>query len=86
MADTTPKRKRPRSSSVTADKEKVAQRVVDFFTKDVADRSFDIEARVQRYAKFRMWTEQKNWPWEDCCFSTDTELLTKRGWVRIADV
>ena len=71
-----PKRKRPRSSSVKADKEKVAQRVVDFFTKDVADRSFDIEARVQRYAKFRMWTEQKNWPWEDCSNTAVPDIMT----------
>ena len=63
MADAAPKRTRSRASVVTADRATVAQRVVDFYTKDVQDRSFDIDARLQRYAKFRMWREGKTWPW-----------------------
>jgi hypothetical protein len=56
---------RPRKSRLKIDHAKIAQRVVDFFNEDEQDRLADIEARVQRYAKFRMWTEGKDWPWED---------------------
>ena len=78
MADpqAAPKRKRPRSSTITADRTHVAQRVVDFFTQDVQGRSFDIEARLQRYAKFRCWTEPKDWPWEDSANSAVPDIMT----------
>ena len=69
MADA-PKRSRPRSSTITADKNLVANRVVDFYTADIQGRTYDMEARLQRYAKFRNWTEPKNWPWEDCTIRT----------------
>lgn len=71
-----PKRKRARSSTVTADKALVARRVVDFYTKDIANRSFDIEARLQRIAKFRMWTEGKTWPWEDASDAAVPNIMT----------
>ena len=57
------KRTRARADIVKADKATIAQRVIKFFTDDNQDRLFDIEARLQRYAKFRMWTEGKDWPW-----------------------
>ena len=71
-----PKRKRPRSSSVKADKTLVAQRVIDFYTQDIQARTFDIEARLQRTAKFRMWTEPKDWPWEDASNSAVPDIMT----------
>ena len=71
-----PKRKRPRSSSVTADKALVAQRVIDFYTADIQSRSFDIEARLQRQAKFRMWTEGKVLPWEDSSDAGVPDMMT----------
>src|SRR3990167_5502743 len=57
------KRTRARSSLLTADKTAIANRVIKFFTDDNSDRGFDIAARLQRYAKFRMWTEGRNFPW-----------------------
>ena len=57
------KRTRTRASILKADRTVIADRVIKFFTDDNADRSFDIDARLQRYAKFRMWTEGKSSPW-----------------------
>ena len=73
---TAPKRKRPRSSSVTANREHVAQRVVDFFNRDVQDRTWDIDARLQRYAKFRMWKEEKTWPWPNASNAAVPDIMT----------
>ena len=71
-----PKRKRPRSSVVKVDRDRIAQRVIDFFKKDHADRAYDIDARLQRYAKVRMWTEGKTWPWEGCADSAVPDIMT----------
>lgn len=57
------KRTRSRASILKADRTAIAERVIKFFTDDNADRQFDIAARVQRYAKFRMWTEGRDFPW-----------------------
>ena len=76
MADTAVKRKRSRASTVTADRKYVAQRVVDFFNKDVADRQADTDARLQRYAKFRMWTEGKVLPFEGCSDAAVADMMT----------
>jgi hypothetical protein len=54
---------RRRVRSVTVDKEAICKRVVDFYTADIEGRAQDRERRLQRYAKFRMWSEGKNWPW-----------------------
>jgi len=57
------KRTRNRASLLSADKTAIADRVIKFFIDDNADRAFDIAARLQRYAKFRMWTEGRDFPW-----------------------
>ncbi len=57
------KRTRSRASILSADRAVIADRVIKFFNDDNADRSFDIAARLQRYAKFRMWTEGRDEPW-----------------------
>ena len=59
-----PKLDRPRKDKMKIDHAEIANRVIDFFDTDDMARNFDIEARLQRYAKFRMWTEGKEWPWE----------------------
>ncbi len=58
-------RTRRRASSFKIDRQEIATRVFKFYTDDLSSRSSEREARLQRYAKFRMWTEGKNWPWED---------------------
>ncbi len=51
-----------RSQSV--DREKIYHRVKKFYDEDLTNNTSDREARIQRYAKFRMWTEGKDFPWE----------------------
>lgn len=58
-----PPKPRRRMRSEKIDREKIAQRVLRFYHDDLEARSTDRERRIQRYAKFRMWSEGKNWPW-----------------------
>jgi hypothetical protein len=71
-----PKRIRARKERLKINREDIANRVIEFFTNDNADRAEDIEARLQRYAKFRMWTEGKDWPWENCSDATIPDMMT----------
>lgn len=41
----------------------IVDRVLDFWERDTSASSADNELRLQRYAKLRMWTEEKDWPW-----------------------
>jgi len=69
-------RERKRKDTFKIDAETIAHRVVDFFEADTSARSQDIENRLQRYAKFRMWTEGKDWPWEDCSDAAIPDMMT----------
>lgn len=64
-------KRRRRIDSLKIDREEVANRIYEFYTKDQQERVSDIDSRLQRYAKFRGWTEGKNWPWDG---STDCAL------------
>lgn len=71
-----PRMERPRKSTMQIDTEAIARRVVDFSTEDEMNRSEDMEARAQRYAKFRMWTEGKDWPWENASDAAIPDMMT----------
>ncbi len=58
-----PRRRRSRSRDMKFEKADIVDRVLRFFEKDDSDRSAEKEARIQRYAKYRMWVEGKSWPW-----------------------
>ena len=58
-------RKRPRKSSFKFNKEDIANRVIKFFDTDITERQTFMDDRLQRYAKYRMWTERNSLPWED---------------------
>lgn len=60
-------RKRQRLSAVATAEGKAAivDRVTKFHETDTSGWQDDIDARLQRYAKLRMWTEGKDWPWPD---------------------
>ena len=58
------KRERYRRSSRSLNLADLAQRVIDFYNKDMESRDQDREQRLQRYAKYRMWTEGIGGPWE----------------------
>ena len=57
------RRERRRRKAFKFDKQEVAARVIRFFDQDDQDRAIEKEARLQRYAKYRMWIEDKTWPW-----------------------
>lgn len=59
------RRTRPRRDTFAFDDQEIAERVIRFYTQDDADRTHEKEARMQRYAKYRMWTEPKDWPWPE---------------------
>ena len=76
MADVTQfpvlaKRERPRRESFKIDDKEIVDRVLKFFRDDDIARNVEKNARIQRYAKFRMWTEGKDWPWPN---SSDVPL------------
>ena len=79
-------RRSRRRRSVTIDKMEIVNRVIDFYQDDLTDTTREREIRLQRYAKMRGWTEGKDWPWEDSCFTLDTEILSSTGWKPIGDV
>lgn len=54
-----------RRRSVTIDKAEIVDRVTDFYQNDLTDTNDERDLRLQRYAKMRMWTEGKDWPWEN---------------------
>ena len=54
-----------RRRSHKIDNDEIFTRVKEFFDNDIINRDFDRQARLERYAKFRMWTDEKNWPWDD---------------------
>jgi hypothetical protein len=70
------RRDRPRLSSLKFDKQEIANRISRFYETDNQNRSDEIDARLQRYAKFRMWTEGKSWPWEDASDAAIPDMMT----------
>lgn len=69
-------RTRSRIDSLTVKKEEIATRIHDFYTKDNQDRAAEIDSRLQRYAKYRMWTEGKDWPWPSATDSGLPDMMT----------
>jgi hypothetical protein len=55
------KRTRKRIDSLKIDKEKIVNRIKKFYDNDMTSKSEDRDARLQRYAKYRQWTEGRNW-------------------------
>ncbi len=59
------RRTRKRIESLKIDRSKISERIKKFYDRDMQDRTDEMNARLQRYAKYRMWTEGKEWPWEN---------------------
>lgn len=70
------KRSRKRIDSLKIDRDTIADRVKRFYDKDHEERTGEIEARLQRYAKFRMWTEGKDWPWPGATDAAIPDMMT----------
>ncbi|HDY64846.1 MAG TPA: hypothetical protein ENH84_01265, partial [Phycisphaerae bacterium] len=76
MAD---KRTRPRKEVFRLGEERrkeIVNRVKEFRDADMRARSGDIEKRIQRYAKYRMWTEGKDWPWPNSSDAAIPDMMT----------
>lgn len=66
------RRERFRRQRIDKDeREKIIARVLKFADTDIDQRASDRERRLQRYAKYRQWTEGKDQPWEN---SSDVAL------------
>ncbi len=76
MAEVPITRERLRITSLSIDKSVIAERIKRFYDDDHTDRGPEIDARLQRYAKFRMWTEGKNWPWADATDAAIPDMMT----------
>jgi hypothetical protein len=70
------KRERSRISSLTIDKVEIGDRIYKFYQDDNQSRVDEIDARLQRHAKYRMWTEGKDWPWEDASDAAIPDMMT----------
>lgn len=69
-------RTRKRIDSLNVKREDIIKRIKDFYTKDNEDRAPEIEARLQRYAKYRMWREGKDWPWPNATEFANPDMMT----------
>ena len=71
---------RPRRSTIRIDekrRDEILDRVIErFYRKDLESRRAQVEQMVQRYAKFRMWREGKDWPWENASDAGVPDLMT----------
>src|SRR3990167_682291 len=71
------RRSRPRVESFAKlNKTDIVERVKKFYDDDNANWSDDIDARLQRYAKYRMWNEPKNWPWANASNMAMPDMMT----------
>lgn len=74
--DTGLRRVRSRNTVVKIDKKDVAKRVTDFYNKDWQDRGPFLEDRLQRYAKYRGWTEREDLPWDNASDISIPDMMT----------
>lgn len=70
------KRERPRMSSLKIEKADIAERIYKFYQDDNTNRTDEIRARLQRYAKYRMWTEGNDWPWPGATDFANPDMMT----------
>ena len=74
---------RARVASFTFDETEIAERVIDLFDAEMMNRSEERDRRLQRYAKYRMWTEGKDWPWAGSSDIALPDMMT--GSLRVQD-
>lgn len=70
-------RRQSTSTLATDDDTKImlANRAAHFYSSDVSDRSAEQDMRIQRYAKFRGWSEPKDWPWPEASNLGITDIM-----------
>lgn len=70
------RRSRSRNKSLKINKKEIADRVTKFYDTDWSDRTAFLEDRLQRYAKYRMWTERSDLPWDDASDIALPDMMT----------
>ena len=70
------KRTRKRPKLLSFKNSEIADRVITFADDDIHGRSTFIEDRLQRYAKYRNWTERDTGPWEDSSDIAMPDMMT----------
>lgn len=76
-ADNNQRRTRFRKKSLRLDKEKILNRIIDFYEKDKQHNESDREIRLQREAKLRLWRSGRDWPWPDASDVAIPDMLEK---------
>lgn len=71
------RRTRSRKGSIRVDRDEMAARISTFYTQDMMDRDEDLAARLQRYAKYRMWTEGDDGPWANSSDVGISDMMEK---------
>jgi len=65
-----------RKRTFTFDKAELIKKVIDEYEADIADRAEWSDQRLQRYAKYRNWLEEKTQPWPGASNAQITLIMT----------
>lgn len=69
--------RRTRKRTLTIDKKKLLKRTTDFVEDDESKRQFEMDARAQRYAKYRQWRDgEASNLWDDASNAVLSDLTT----------
>lgn len=68
-------RRRKRNSFSPEKRTEIANRVVDLYNTEWQLRGSERNARLQRYAKYRLWTEGTDWPWPGAADTAIPDML-----------
>lgn len=60
-----PKRRRRRNVIQKKNRKEIADRVCNFYESTITNNQDERYERMQRYAKYRMWSRPSDWPWPD---------------------
>ena len=67
------RRKRP---AMQFSHDEIAKRIEGLYQSGLSARSNEAERRIQRIAKYRMWSEGRDYPWEDASDALIPDLMT----------
>lgn len=70
-------RTRFRRQRISFENKTIFDRVKKFHDDDLIDHNEDRDRRIQREAKFRMWSEGKSWPWENSSDIAFPDIMEK---------
>lgn len=73
---------RTRKRSFKIDKAEIAGRIKKFYTDDLVDKDLDREQRLQRYAKFRGWTEGRDYIGDQTSDASLPDMMTQSNKVQ----